>query len=185
MAVDHEKIERHLLDSAAEVLCRDSGASLAQVASAAGVSRTTLHRHFATRQDLLRALAHDALDRVAAAVDGSVLAEGPAAEVLTAVAAAVLPLADELRFLDLGASVWNLPELIERWYDLAEPLEAVIRKGQRDGALRADQPPAWIVDVFTSTVWAASDGIRDGRIARRDAVGLIVDTVLNGTVARK
>lgn len=184
MVATPEKNQRHLLDTAAAVLCRDSGASLAQVASAAGMSRTTLHRHYATRQDLLRALAHDSLDRVAAAVDGSVRRSGSTTEVLTAVATAVLPLADELRFLDLGASVWNLPELIERWYDLAEPLEAVVRAGQASGTLRSDLPPAWIVDVFTAVVWSASDAVRDGRIARRDAVWLVVDTVLAGTAVR-
>ena len=184
MTVPPEKLVRHLLDTAAEVLCRDSGASLASVASAAGVSRTTLHRHYATRQDLLSALAHDALDRVASAVESSVLVEGSTADVLTAVATALLPLADELRFLNLGASVWNLPELVERWYDVAEPLEAVVRAGQDNGTLRTDLPRAWIVDVFTGTVRAASDGIRDGRIARRDAVSLVVETALNGTGAR-
>ncbi len=184
MTVTPEKLRRHLLDTSAEVLCRDSGASLAQVAGAAGVSRTTLHRHYATRQALLRALAHDALDRVAAAVEGSVRVQGSTSEVFTAVAAALLPLADELRFLNLGAEVWDLPELVERWYDVAGPLEEVVRRAQAGGTLRTDLPRAWVVDVFTATVWAAADGIRDGRIARRDAVGLVVDTALHGTAAR-
>jgi hypothetical protein len=37
-----------LLDVAAEVLVADPAASLAEVAVAAGIGRTTLHKHYAT-----------------------------------------------------------------------------------------------------------------------------------------
>src|ERR1700689_5886322 len=45
---------RSLLDVAAEVLVADPSASLTQVAEAAGIGRTTLHKQDATREDLLR-----------------------------------------------------------------------------------------------------------------------------------
>src|ERR1700722_9666399 len=51
-----------LLDVAAEVLVADPAASLAEVAEAAGIGRTTLHKHYATRDDLLRAVGHRAID---------------------------------------------------------------------------------------------------------------------------
>src|SRR5689334_4175267 len=62
-----------LLDTAVSVLVADPAAALAEVAEAAGIGRTTLHKHYATRDDLLRAVGHRAIDRyeqvVAAAVD--------------------------------------------------------------------------------------------------------------------
>ena len=51
-----------LLDVAAEVLVADPAASLAEVAEAAGIGRTTLHKHYATRDDLLTAVGNRALD---------------------------------------------------------------------------------------------------------------------------
>ena len=45
-----------LLDIAAEMLVDDPAASLAEVAKAAGIGRTTLHKHYATRDDLLHAV---------------------------------------------------------------------------------------------------------------------------------
>src|ERR1017187_9529305 len=50
-----------LLDVAAEVLVADPAASLAQVAEAAGIGRTTLHKHYATRDDLIHAVGHRVL----------------------------------------------------------------------------------------------------------------------------
>lgn len=47
---------RRILEVAESVLAGDSGARMATVAGAAGVSRATVHRHFRTRADLLAAL---------------------------------------------------------------------------------------------------------------------------------
>ena len=60
-----------LLDVAAEVLVADPAASLAQVAHAAGIGRTTLHKHYATRDDLLLAVGHRAIDLWELAVAGA------------------------------------------------------------------------------------------------------------------
>ena len=50
------RTRRAILDAAVGALARDASASLAEVASAAGVGRTTVHRYFPERADLLRAL---------------------------------------------------------------------------------------------------------------------------------
>ena len=177
---------RRLLDTAAGLLCKHSGASLADVADAAGVGRTTLHRYFPTRHDLLYALADDALLRVEAAVaDAHPDADEPIAVDLTRVATAVLPLATELRFLDIGADVWDLPEMVERWYDLSRPVEDLVRRAKANGELRLDLPTAWVVDLFVGTIWSASSGIDDGRIARRDAIELVVESVLHGVATSR
>ena len=52
MALDRD----HVLRSAAALLTRRSTATMDEVAKAAGISRATLHRHFAGRDALVRAL---------------------------------------------------------------------------------------------------------------------------------
>jgi AcrR family transcriptional regulator len=53
---DARRSRQRILDAAAELLARDPRATMADIAVAAGVGRSTLHRHFATRVELGRAL---------------------------------------------------------------------------------------------------------------------------------
>jgi AcrR family transcriptional regulator len=177
---------RAILDAAARVLPTNSAATLAEVAAAAGLGRTTVHRHFPAREDLLGALAVDALDRIEAAVAGCRLDDGPVPEVLSRVAAALVPMADEFRVLEVGPEVWKVGgELDTRWYRLADRLEAVVDRGKREGDIRVDLPTAWIVDLVASAVWCAGDCIRDGRVAPREAPRLLVEVMLHGVATRR
>ena len=51
-----------ILDSARRLLAEDADASMASIAQAAGLGRGTVHRHFATREELLRAVRRQARD---------------------------------------------------------------------------------------------------------------------------
>src|SRR6185312_1164151 len=102
---------RPLLDVAAAVLVANPGASLAEVAEAAGVGRTTLHKHYATRDDLLRAVAHRALDLWDDAVTGVVDAGGD----LAALVAAMVPIGPQLAFLWRTPSFDHDAGIGERW----------------------------------------------------------------------
>ncbi|HUW15956.1 MAG TPA: TetR family transcriptional regulator, partial [Actinomycetes bacterium] len=55
-----DRTRRAVLDAAARLFGKNSTASLSDVAAAAGVGRTTVHRCFATREELVRALVEDA-----------------------------------------------------------------------------------------------------------------------------
>ncbi|MEA2280225.1 MAG: hypothetical protein QOK21_832 [Solirubrobacteraceae bacterium] len=53
---DAQRSRARILEAARRLFTDDARATTAQVAAAAGVSRSTLHRHFPTRLDLVRAL---------------------------------------------------------------------------------------------------------------------------------
>jgi AcrR family transcriptional regulator len=169
-----------MLRAAAALLAVDSGASLAQIAAAAGVGRTTVHRVFPTRADLLTALALESVGHLQAALVESRLDDGPATDVLARIVEHVLPLAAELRFLDAGPEVWKLPELLDAWWSVTASLDAVVERGQREGDIRADMPAELVVEAFTGMLSGVWQGIRDGRIARRTATRHLVTLTQSG-----
>ena len=69
LRADSERTMRAILDAANEVLATNPGATLQQIADAAGVARTTVHRRFASREALLDALAQDMLEQMEAVID--------------------------------------------------------------------------------------------------------------------
>jgi AcrR family transcriptional regulator len=175
-----EPVRDVVMRAATSLLATDSGASLAEIAAAAGVGRTTVHRIFPTRSDLLTALAMDALDRLREALAAARLDDGTAPEALSRVVDEVLPLADELRFLDAGPDIWDLPQLRDGWWSVAATLDALVQRGQREGDIRGDVPAELIVEAFTSAMWGVWDGIRDGRVAPATAARHLVTLTLGG-----
>ncbi|MEX1280004.1 MAG: TetR/AcrR family transcriptional regulator [Acidimicrobiia bacterium] len=163
-----------ILDAAAAVLTANPRASLAEVAGAAGMGRTTIHRYFPGRHDLLVALADDALESIEQAIAAARPGEGSAVDAMARIAAAVLPLADRFRFLEQGPEVWDVEDLDERWSSLAEVLDGIVDRGKRTGEIRAAVPTSLVTEVFAGALWAVGEAVSDGRVAAADAVpGLV------------
>jgi AcrR family transcriptional regulator len=175
---DHTR--RALLDAAVTVLTKDSSASLAEVASVAGVGRTTLHRYYPTREGLIRALVEAALARVAEASASAQPADGPVLEALQRVTDTVVPLGPSLAFLHAEPDQYNARDLIRRWYDALEPVAGAVERGQADGSIRADLPVKWIVDAYSGLILTAWDVADEGRIWLHDAPRLVMTTILSG-----
>ena len=173
-----------LLEVASRVLLVSPGASLGEVAAKAGVSRTTLHSRFATRQDLLVALAHDAMDLVERAYAAARLDEGPVREALGRVVQGTVPLGPRIAFLLRERSLDDDAELNARYAVLDQPLTDLVERGRANGELRADLPAWWLVASILGTVYTAWEAIADGRLAPRDAPDLVLTSMLQGVAAR-
>lgn len=172
-----------LLDVAAEVLVSNPAASLAAVASAAGIGRTTLHKQYPTRQELLVAVAHRALDRcIEAATTAIANAAGP--DVMRELVAGLIPVGAQLAFLFREPSLDDEPAIDKRLCDLDKPIETAIQAAQRAGVLRSDRPQWWFVSSLYALVYVAWEGIKVGRLAPLDATELVVGTLIDGLGAR-
>jgi len=175
-----DRTRRAVLDAAAELLSKDARASLTEVATAAGVGRTTVHRYFATRDDLLHALADEALDSVASAIATARPAADDAAVALQRVVRELVELGPYLRFLNADPVIYDSPTLIRRWYEVFEPVAAAVQRGQDAGQLRADLPVDWVVDLLGGAVITAWDSVHEGRLAARHAPQVVADSLLGG-----
>jgi AcrR family transcriptional regulator len=168
-----------LLDVAVEVLVAEPGSSLAQVAAAAGIGRTTLHKHYPTREDLLRAVAHRAIDRYAEVVADAEAAPGDDGG-LRSLAAAMVPIGPHLAFLWRNPSLDHDADIGQRWRAVEPRTLALLNRAQALGVLRAGIPDFWLLQTFYSLVYVAAESVYSGHLAPRDAPGLVVDTMVNG-----
>src|SRR5690606_10620230 len=71
LRADAERTGRTSLGAAERVLGQNPNATLEQIAEVAGVARTTVHRRFAGRDELIRTMAIEAWRRMDAAVDAA------------------------------------------------------------------------------------------------------------------
>jgi AcrR family transcriptional regulator len=171
-----------LLDVATEMLLSNPAASMADVAAAAGVGRTTLIKRYPTRQDMLVAVAHDAVDRVEkACAEARLDVPGDeAVDALRRLVALSIPLGPRLEFLVRQPSLDLDKDLMARVYAIDEPINDLVRRGQEAGVFRADAPVWWVNLTFTGLVYSAWEAIQLGRLAPLDAPELVVGTLLRG-----
>jgi AcrR family transcriptional regulator len=168
-----------ILDAAADVLSKRPDATLASIANAAGISRTTIFNKYPTRDDLIQALGVDALERI-----GRVMAQVPIGEVgdvpmvMAEVTHGLMPLAPRTAFLRFVPGLSN--DLDHHWQRVVTPLAVYIATAQAVGRLRADQPARWLVASYIGLLFAAWDEISEGELGATQAARLIVDTWLSG-----
>lgn len=181
MAVSTETI----LDAGSRVLAANPGATLADVARAAGISRTTLFTRYATRDELLRALADDALDRIDAALVAAGVGDPKRhpVEALADLTEAMMPLGSRLGYLLRERSLDDDEDLRERWRRIDRVVTDDIRRAQADRGIRSDLSALWVGDAWFWLVVAAWESIEAGRIAPLDGSRLVLSTLLEGAAA--
>jgi TetR/AcrR family transcriptional regulator, mexCD-oprJ operon repressor len=170
------RVSGAILEAAARVLAADGGeASMADVASAAGVARATVYRYFPNREALLDALARraveDAGQRLSAArLDGVPLREG----VSRAVRA----------FIDVGEPFVVLARERVRPDDggferaVIRPVCELFERGQAERAVRGDAPPRWLAESLVALV--AGTLLAPPHAGKEDTIAAVTELFLDG-----
>lgn len=172
-------VKRPLLDVVAEVLVAQPGASLAEVAEAAGISRTTLHKHYATRDELVRAVGLRATEIWEQAVDR--VADEPGTEAgLRGLLGAMIESGPQLTFLWRNPVLDEDEELTQRYIDVEKRCLAVLDRARQQGILAAATPDWWLLQTVYALVYTAAEAVQFGKLAPLDAPGLALGTLLNG-----
>lgn len=178
-----------VLSAAAHVLALEPSRSLTEVAAAIGIGRTTLHRMFPTRRDLLLAIAHDALADLtevyaAAGLPDTAGADTAGAdEVMGAIGRVVqelIPRGARLLFLLRTPELAEDDDLARRAAEVDGPLHAWLRAARSAGIIRSDVPAWWAVETLLAAVYVAWEQIELGRLAPLDATPLVLSTWTTG-----
>jgi TetR/AcrR family transcriptional repressor of mexCD-oprJ operon len=141
-----------ILAAAASVLAARQGASMAEIAAAAGIARGTLYRHFPTRESLLRALETAANEEAGRRLAEANLEQVPVDEALARVVRALVAVGEDFIVL--------LRERRPPEPGFAAPLVALIERGRANGEIRGDVPVATLVESLLVLIGAC---VRTGR----------------------
>lgn len=166
------RTRRAILEAAATVLSVDPGAPLGEVARAAGVGRTTLHRYYPDRAELVEALSGLGLEQVGRAVDDAARATGDARRAVVHLCRDLFDLGDLLGVV-FGPLLAGRPE----WSDdnpTAGSVVDLVERGHAEGTIDPALPADWVQSLVWSVLYAAHAHHRTTGGSRHEA--LIVAT---------
>lgn len=172
--------QANLFDTVAGVLARQPGSSMQEIATAAGVSRTTLHRAFGDRTTLVDRVSEHVLADCSRLFDAAGIDEAPVLEAFDRLIEEPLPLAKAYALLFAEPGVYRIAKLVEEIRTQNQRFERYFARGQAAGAFRPDLPPRWLVYSVGSQLTALWWAVDDGFVGARDAARLIRATVLDG-----
>jgi AcrR family transcriptional regulator len=180
LRADAERTVRTILEAAERVLTRDPAATMEEIAAAAGVARTTVHRRFSTREALIASLAGWASRQLEAAVDEARPDTAPPLVALYQATANVLRVKFSWGF-SMGSTLAKGGEVEEIQCRMLDTCDRLFRRLRDSGALRADVDPVWARRVYYALIHEACQdvGTESGPDADTLATQLI-NTLLRG-----
>jgi TetR/AcrR family transcriptional regulator, repressor for lfrA len=161
-----------ILDAAYSVLSRRPSASLADVAAAAAVGRTTLHRYFGERSDLVAAMSSEALQEIGVAIVRARPGDGDGRAAMIRICRELCDLGDLLTWV-FTSSVWEDPE----WQQPGEAddtVRRVVRRGHADGSITAGLSVPWVENLLWAVLYSADAHVRDNGGSRHDGLAMAV-----------
>ncbi|MCK9793881.1 TetR/AcrR family transcriptional regulator [Isoptericola sp. 4D.3] len=181
LRADAERSVRVILEAAERVLAADPGASLEQVAAAAGVARTTVHRRFASRQALVEALASSAARRLADAVDDGRPDTAPPLVAMHRITANVLQVKGAWAFaLEQAAEPSGEAADLQREVD--RRCVTVLERARDEGLIDAAADLDWVRRVYYALL---GETLRGDPAGDPDVLAArVVDTLLRGAGPR-
>jgi TetR/AcrR family transcriptional repressor of mexCD-oprJ operon len=137
LRADARRNIRSILEAAARVLAEDASASMQEIAAAAEVSRPTVYRHFADREELIEAIRLEVMEQAFERLAAAAASTEPAALALERLIGDLAEIA--VRYPLIGSLIGGRPPGGRKPPDrVVKCFEQLVARGRRDGTLRPD-----------------------------------------------
>ncbi|MCE7081034.1 TetR/AcrR family transcriptional regulator [Streptomyces sp. ST2-7A] len=178
-----ERTRRAILDAAVTAWTADRAAPLSEIARLAGVGRSTLHRYYADRPALLRALGEEAFELTARAFADAEPERGTPVEALRRLVRAMFDLGPVMNLLFAEGRPEEEGWDDDRWERIHAPVGALFVRGQREGTIAPGVDADWFVRCLWYLLSAGWEAVQEGVTARQRAVELVIGTLEHGVLA--
>ena len=176
MRADAARNLETLLTTGARMLAADPAVSLAAIAAEAGVDRRTLHRRFASREELFLAVYAARLDAIEYAIAEARLDEAPVAVALHRYVEEIISV-NRRWPVDLARMLADEASRERRELSIGK-VDAFIERAIGEGLFRADLPEGWIAALMPQVMNLV---VRElPRLSPPQAADLVVDTLMAG-----
>jgi AcrR family transcriptional regulator len=167
-----------ILHATASVLAANRLATLPEIANAAGVGRTTLHRYFADRETLIYEATLDSIRVLLETANEAAVDQGPAFEAMRRVIAALVSVGDRVLFLFGDPAV--LRDIPPSEHPNEELLINLIKRGQGEGVFDPDLNATWVRHALYGLVLQGCEEASIGELPRHAVAPLIIRTFERG-----
>ena len=146
----HARVSAAILEAAAAVLAeRGEQASMADVATAAGMARATVYRYFPNREALFEALGRLAVEEAGERLRAGRLQEVAVPEAFERAVRSLVAVGDYFVVVSRESARPDPEEFEQR---VASPLRGLIERAQSQGEMRDDLPPSWLMESLIGIV---------------------------------
>jgi AcrR family transcriptional regulator len=173
-----------ILDAAASVLARDRTATLPDIAAAASVGRSTLHRYFPDRASLTEATIEDSIQAIQQSVAEAALDQGSAPDAMRRAVAAMVAVGDRLMFLFGDPRILDSYGARDGAVAPGDPVLDLIKRGQAEGVFDPEVSPGWIQHVLWVLVYRGCQDADSGELPRHGVTATVIRTLENGIHVR-
>lgn len=174
------RTRRAILDAAIATFTENPAASLADIAVAADVGRTTVHRYFPERSDLLVAIGDDALEKITVATARARLAEGDARTALDRLCQEYFEFGDVFMLLFTMPETFTGPQWEEET-DEDRALLALLARGQAEGTFDPEVEPEWAQQLIWAVLYTGWEYVRTAKVSRHHALSRCLRTLRKAT----
>ncbi|MEM6900571.1 MAG: helix-turn-helix domain-containing protein [Pseudomonadota bacterium] len=172
-----------IVEAAFEIFSRDPSASLSEISDRAGVGRATLHRHFAGRDELVRALALIAIEEMDVAAEAACENATSHAEAFQRMLTALIPLGSRHGFLALEP-LDDDPEVSSAFARQQRETYEMVEDAKAEGLFDQNVPTSWITQAFDHLLYAAWESVKAGETTQAQAADLAWRTLTTGLNGR-
>lgn len=168
-----DRTRQAILDAAVTAFGEDPRTSLAEIAAAAGVGRTTLHRYFTDRATLVAAVDELAHARFAVAAQAARLQDGTGWEAIARMTVEFFDLGELLALIFADSPVIDPDSWGEEGVDPS--FAGAVARGHEDGTIDPALDAAWCENTVWMLMFAACQALATG-MGKADARALLLRT---------